>query len=199
MADRLLKIQHVFKFIFIIQLELIHASILGNRFSCDCRMGWMHTLLNETPNEHIRNVLEELTCFWNDSEHVEGGVAPLTSQSHAHRPHHSRTHLHHSEEPNEVGDSYDEDYEEDAGSQRHLMDIPVETLPCPEAVKVATDSPLTADTRHEGMPSSAWSQPSFWATPLLSLLLRAMATWTLPSSLQLAERRDWRVDWLTCT
>lgn len=114
---------------------------LGNRLSCDCRLGWMHTLLNETPNEHVRNMLEELTCFWNDSEHVEGGVAPLTSHSHAHsRPHH--THYPHHDPPNDV--NYEDDYEEDSGLQQNFLDISIEKLPCPDAVKHATDSPLTA-------------------------------------------------------
>ncbi|XP_054264780.1 connectin-like [Macrosteles quadrilineatus] len=134
--------------------------IEGNRFSCDCRLAWMHTLLNETPNEHVRNVLEELTCFWNDSDHrVEGGVAPLTS--HSHRPHHA--------EPNDVNGYEEDDYEdEDPGSQKHFLDIPVETLPCPEAMKHSTDAPLTADTRHEGFPSGS---PLLLPLPLCSLFV----------------------------
>uniref|UniRef100_A0A1B6IKB2 LRRCT domain-containing protein n=1 Tax=Homalodisca liturata TaxID=320908 RepID=A0A1B6IKB2_9HEMI len=143
--------------------------IEGNRFSCDCRLAWMHTLLNETPNEHVRNVIEELTCFWNRSEHMEGGVAPLTSQSHArhpytphhdtHRPHYNPHRPHHDqrEEPNDINsyDEDDDDYVSETGKQTNFLDIPTETLPCPEALKHATDSPLTADTHHEILASSS--------------------------------------------
>uniref|UniRef100_A0A1B6KC05 Uncharacterized protein n=2 Tax=Graphocephala atropunctata TaxID=36148 RepID=A0A1B6KC05_9HEMI len=136
----------------------------------------MHTLLNETPNEHVRNVIEELTCFWNNSGHVEGGVAPLTSQSHARhpysphhdgggRPHHSQHRPHHDqrEEPNDVNyeDEYDMEEPEEGKQQINFLDIPTETLPCPEALKHATDSPLTAETHHEA--------PRSISTPLLRL------------------------------
>lgn len=152
----------------------------------------MHTLVNETPNEHIRNMLEELTCYLNESERVEG-VSPLTSQDKVQRPHYSSR----SKADNDLDEQSDEDYEEETGSQRHLLDIPVGSLPCPEAVRVATDSPLTADSRHEGVHSQGSSNQPLWATPLLLLLLaHLLRSWT--ALFHISERLDWYVDWLTC-
>lgn len=149
-------------------------SVTGNRLSCDCRLAWMHTLLNETPNEHIKNVLEELTCFWNDSEHDEGGVAPLTSHSHAHAQSRRPPHTHH-EPPNDVT-GYDEEYEEEFGQQRHLLGIATEALPCPEATRQATDSPLTADNHLEGLLTSAASTPVLDLGLCAALLLGVLVT-----------------------
>lgn len=105
----------------------------------------MHALLNGTPNEQVRSMLEELTCFWDDGKNsrheYEDGVAPLTATVN------SRGFVR--DEPPMDVDPYDDYESEDStgspGATRHFFDIPLEALPCPEALKHATDSPISVN------------------------------------------------------
>ncbi|XP_039293509.1 connectin [Nilaparvata lugens] len=85
----------------------------GNPFICDCRLSWVRTLMNETPNDQLKHVLEDVTCLW--EEEFSNGVAPLTSGTGGHR-----------------APTYDS---EPDGVYKTLLDIPPEALPCPEEVR----------------------------------------------------------------
>ena len=97
---------------------MFHA---GNKFVCDCQLSWMYRLRNETPNEQIRNTLDELTCelvYSKDLSHKK------------------------------FNGSLDDDFEMSKGDiqrdgqveLKHLFDIPQEQLPCEEDKIIEQDA-----------------------------------------------------------
>ncbi|XP_067012002.2 connectin [Anabrus simplex] len=115
--------------------------IEGNRFTCDCRLSWMYQLRNETPNEQVRNALEELTCILKEPLDYEASpTADTTTESTV------RDFVR--DEPDEDLSYDDEDTlpedDETATSlpdyRRHLFQIPPQMLPCPEELHAAQDT-----------------------------------------------------------
>lgn len=145
---------------------------------CDCRLSWMHSLLNGTPNEHVRSMLEELTCFWDDGKNghheYEDGVAPLTATVN------SRGFVR--DEPPMDVDPYDDYESEDStnspGATRHFFDIPLEALPCPEALKHSTDSPISVNGLEANANASSRLAHSTTAMCVLIFILLIMKTTT---------------------
>ncbi|XP_075232711.1 uncharacterized protein LOC142331023 [Lycorma delicatula] len=130
----------------------------GNQFHCDCRLSWMRSLLNDTPNVQVKKVLEDLTCILEENDdnskitknnhngdggNIENGVAPLTHSGHSN----SGVENHNNYAKDEPVDNYEDDslHDEDEDDEEYktFMDIPPESLPCPEKVKQTLDDDLS--------------------------------------------------------
>lgn len=122
----------------------LSRSFPDNRFVCDCRLAWMHTLRNETKNPRIKSTLEEMTCYMQQP----GDGATLTPQNHENE-----------EKFRDLGDYEEENYDNDLYEQqqdssllnevkvrdprrRQLFEIPVQELPCPQE-EHPTEAPRT--------------------------------------------------------
>lgn len=96
----------------------------GNPLSCDCRLSWIYVLRNETKDNTLKYALEKISCFTdstverrlNDQEDIETSNENVLT-----------------------GDNYDyydknEDYVEKKAKTKakKLIDIPLDTLPCPK-------------------------------------------------------------------
>lgn len=118
-----------------------------NRLKCDCRLSWVYSLRNETHNSDIRNSLEELTCVTDDVDlstinNANNMVA--TEKSFVNEEPDYRVDV------NSVQYDDDVDYDEEQDNseydlalgalpRKHIFDIPIEKLPCPEKLKATTE------------------------------------------------------------
>lgn len=63
---------------FVLKHPFWFAFVAGNRLVCDCRLDWIYTLRNETPNEQIRAALDETDCILEGAEAIPGAGAHKT-------------------------------------------------------------------------------------------------------------------------
>ncbi|KAF5294242.1 hypothetical protein FQR65_LT10828 [Abscondita terminalis] len=140
--------------------------LASNKFICDCRLVWMHTLRNETKNQLIRETLDDLTCHLEmKDDHHEPATSLFSTKSGS-----VDTTLLDDEDPSlnplnsgPVEDEYsddlyyddEDDYQQQQSSQqnqvtisqpddpylRHLFQIPVSELPCMDESKPSTQTP----------------------------------------------------------
>ncbi|KAK9511741.1 hypothetical protein O3M35_000344 [Rhynocoris fuscipes] len=141
----------------------------GNPLVCDCRLDWLHTLMNRTVSEPIRSSIEELTCRREEpieTMHtsigggvVSGGIGgvglpPSIKGSSTRRG----GLIIQEEEDNDLVDDFNDGREDDldmisADNEVHFLAVPRETLPCPgkatglPAVQLAT-KPLSSLANH---------------------------------------------------
>lgn len=114
----------------------------GNSFVCDCRLAWMHSLWNET-HERVKSVLEQLTCFLDDDRRskpqmdMPHGDTPETSDAIAlpisedYQDLTPKTMMVSAKKP-EGPQTRSPQQHPGPGTVKHLFEIPVEQLPCPE-------------------------------------------------------------------
>ncbi|KAJ3657798.1 hypothetical protein Zmor_009578 [Zophobas morio] len=119
-------------------------SLKDNKFVCDCRLAWLHTLRNETKNPLIRNTLDEITCYMESAGQspVRGtAAAPSAAPRTVSGPFPADNEDYY--EPVEYdNDIYDQqqdsslNYVTSSGPRdprkRHLFEIPPQELPCPQ-------------------------------------------------------------------
>ncbi|XP_044729710.1 connectin [Chrysoperla carnea] len=177
-----------------------------NKFICDCRLSWMHKLRNETKNSQVRNVLDEVTCRFNrvnnDDESIQDKITITSSVMRNHNTNGIRNSLNDHNIDSDADlenmddmeeDDYDDNFEQNTKvatsfvissdhnkhASKHLLNIPPETLPCPQPIKFPTGAPNTAlhtpmykDTNFFG-PSfgSSWSSQSSYILVLSFLLI----------------------------
>ncbi|KAF5274673.1 hypothetical protein FQA39_LY18713 [Lamprigera yunnana] len=141
--------------------------IPGNKFICDCRLAWMHTLRNETKNQVIRETLDDLTCHLEmKDDHHEPATSLFSTKSGS-----VDTTLLDDEDPSlnplnsgTAEDVYsddlyydddDDDYQQQQSSLqnqvtisqpddpylRRLFQIPIGDLPCGDESKPSTQTP----------------------------------------------------------
>ncbi|PSN31382.1 hypothetical protein C0J52_27608 [Blattella germanica] len=129
----------------------------GNNFMCDCRLSWMYLLRNETPNEQIRNSLDELTCHLRQesTDYQDHDANASADESTETSPGKGYVRIN----GNDFGHSIDSDEGEivvrqdgrrghldasetstsEPNDVKHLFDIPQEHLPCPEDLQMEPD------------------------------------------------------------
>lgn len=106
--------------------NLIHILISGNPLSCNCRLSWIYVLRNETKDTTLKHALEKVSC-----------IVETISERHSNNQDNEDN-----DNANVLSDdSYDyydknEDYEvnKQKTAAKKLIDIPLETLPCPKEI-----------------------------------------------------------------
>lgn len=119
----------------------------------------MYLLRNETPNEQIRNSLDEVTCFleMNSADYPEDSVVTTEATANNHG---------YVKDESEDGDGYDDDDQDEdvvdvkysrhlgtpaivstkvPGGIKHLFEIALEALPCPEDAPLETNGNFDSD------------------------------------------------------
>lgn len=138
---------------------LIHSFIPGNPLSCNCRLSWIYLLRNETKDSTLKHALEKISCV----------ADPIDK---------------HPEDNNEIDENTlaDENYEyydkgEEDGSKEKLkakltklVDIPLETLPCPKELMQSIDESYGHPIQNE-IRLKAYSNVASVAPSLVILLM----------------------------
>lgn len=134
-----------------------------NQFICDCRLSWMYKLRNETKNERVRNSLDELTCYLENSDikilpaATTTKVTTMASKT-IRQPF---TPNDYDDEENPLGDDEEYLYDQQENNSntlavtkqedpfmKHLFQIAVNDLPCPQSLHAPTET----TNRIEGTP-----------------------------------------------
>ncbi|XP_015187783.1 PREDICTED: connectin isoform X2 [Polistes dominula] len=160
-----------------------HFYLDGNKLICDCNLAWLWGLRNETKNAKLRNALEELICFLEsnntalkiNTEDLERNQELEIARNSGNKE----------DEDNYLGDVANESYENlgeeyedsslDSNSQpkvqildgkvcyvKHLFDLKLEDLPCPETTREDLMASEQPSSRHENAPVG--SSGSIWFT-----------------------------------
>lgn len=140
--------------------KFINAPIVpGNEFPCDCHLAWMHKLRHEAKSVKVRTSLENFICKFN-------GEPSLNSHfTYFERSVIGSNNLYDSDDKSQIKDYVDnpDDFFQDEieeayfdepkavkdENERTLLQIPVETLPCPQDVKSVTDRTYTYPSQNE--------------------------------------------------
>ncbi|XP_013184553.2 connectin-like [Amyelois transitella] len=130
-------------------------SLDGNRLTCDCRLSWLHKLKNETRSKRLKASLARLNCIM-DGKSKPNQVIPKIEKTESPL----KLNTVYKNDYADIEENFDEDkiYEEAMQDQeteideskiehrRKLLDIPAETLPCPNRLSYeASYSPPTQD------------------------------------------------------
>lgn len=138
--------------------KLIKASIVsGNEFPCDCHLAWMHKLRHEARSVKVRTSLENFICKFDAKQ-------PLNSHfTYYERSVIGSNNLYEADDRSQIkdyseaddfiheesDDAYDEPKSSKGENDRTLLQIPVETLPCPQVTKSVTDRTYTYPSQNE--------------------------------------------------
>ncbi|KAH9628314.1 hypothetical protein HF086_017389 [Spodoptera exigua] len=129
----------------------------GNKLSCDCRLSWIQVLRNETKSEPLRMALDSVTCAMtrDDADSEEDTSNDVSTAIKDNKPAKSEQLYEIESNGDELQqDANDEEFYEDTSAfkfeptvqpvvanQLTIVNIPVETLPCPrELVRSGEDS-----------------------------------------------------------
>ncbi|XP_060804338.1 connectin-like [Amyelois transitella] len=97
----------------------------GNPLNCNCRLSWVYVLRNETKHSNLRSALEKISCITDESNDR------LSSQEDIENENQNVL-------SDDTYDYYDknEDYNAKVKTSKakKLIDIPLETLPCPKEI-----------------------------------------------------------------
>ncbi|KOB73240.1 Uncharacterized protein OBRU01_11186 [Operophtera brumata] len=129
----------------------------GNEFPCDCHLAWMHKLRHEARSVKVRTSLENFICKFDAKQplnshftYYERSVIGSNNLYEAD----DRTQIKDYSEADdfiheEPDDAYDEPKSSKGENDRTLLQIPVETLPCPQVTKSVTDRTYTYPSQNE--------------------------------------------------
>ncbi|XP_044254376.1 connectin [Tribolium madens] len=137
--------------------ESSHFYIADNKFVCDCRLAWLHNLRNETKNPSIRNTLDEITCYMESAGQslAQGTLPSSTTAPRAvdnQFPENAEDYKYDYETVEYDNDIYDQQQDSSLNyvtasgpkdpRKRHLFEIPLQELPCPQQ-EHPTEAPRT--------------------------------------------------------
>ncbi|XP_029169626.1 connectin-like [Nylanderia fulva] len=159
-----------------------------NELICDCKLAWIWGLRNETKNTHLRDTLEELTCFI-ESNNV--------SQKNNNEGHFGRFPKEYSADySRNDGNEYkkaddrvdDENYSSNSNDKvnkcciKHLFDLKPEELPCPELSREDLMASEQPSNRHENArvgSGSSWFSSGSISVQADRFVLAALSLLTL--------------------
>ncbi|KAM3960209.1 uncharacterized protein ACR2FA_005691 [Aphomia sociella] len=139
----------------------------GNPLNCDCRLSWVYLLRNETKHNNLRKALDKILCVINTSidrktneESVAVDNLELADDSY---DYYDKT---------ENYDDYDKPI---VNKDKKLVDIPIETLPCPKEIMQSMEEtyghPVQNEIRVKGVSASSNVVPNFIVITLVCKLL----------------------------
>lgn len=106
--------------------SLIHPLISGNPLSCNCRLSWIYTLRNETKDSTLKHALEKISCVEDATVDRNPNVQETEDIDNANVL---------SDDSYDYYDKNDEYNEvKPRTTAKKLIDIPLETLPCPKEI-----------------------------------------------------------------
>ncbi|XP_022826979.1 connectin-like [Spodoptera litura] len=131
----------------------------GNEFPCDCHLAWMHKLRHEAKSVKVRTSLENFICKFNVepslNSHFTYFERSVIGSNNLYDSDDKSQIKDYSDNPDdffqdETDDAYvDEPKAVKGENERTLLQIPVETLPCPQDVKSVTDRTYTYPSQNE--------------------------------------------------
>ncbi|KAG7301839.1 hypothetical protein JYU34_013227 [Plutella xylostella] len=134
----------------------VKTSVLylsGNKLSCDCRLGWVSVLRNETRSEPLRLALEAVTCVPTADDRTVPEIPDKAPNDNI------------LAEIDDDSDVFQQDANYDdskpsaqsmVADQLTVVDIPADTLPCPQQLRNGEDSlMLSSKDKSYWRPSSS--------------------------------------------
>ncbi|CAL1674282.1 unnamed protein product [Lasius platythorax] len=158
-----------------------HFYLSDNELICDCKLAWIWGLRNETKNTKLRDALEELTCFLENNNATQKinneGLGKI--QPPAIAKEYSADNSRDDGNEYEADDSsYNDEIDENSSSNsnfydkissrmcciKHLFELKLEELPCPELSREDLMASEQPSSRHEnarvGSSGSSWFSSS---------------------------------------
>ncbi|XP_021203283.2 connectin [Bombyx mori] len=136
-----------------------YIYLKGNKLACDCHLAWMHKLRHEAKSVKVRTSLENFVCkFTGDpslSSHFTYFERNIIGSNDLYEVDVKSEMKDYSDNPDDfVHDETEDTYVDEPKSvkeddERTLLQIPVETLPCPQDVKSVTDRTYTYPSQNE--------------------------------------------------
>ncbi|XP_068631530.1 connectin-like [Battus philenor] len=130
----------------------------GNDFDCDCHLAWMHKLRHEARSIKIRTSLENFVCKFTPDTGVNSHFTyyekSIIGTNNLFLDDKTQDKDYKGNPDDLFQDEIDEDFIDvpkiiKKENEKTLLQIPVELLPCPVAVKTATDRTYTYPSQNE--------------------------------------------------
>lgn len=151
------------------------SFVTGNELACDCHLAWMHKLRHEARSLKVRTSLENFICKFDAKQPSSfpyfeksdiGSNSLFDSDDRTHGKDYSED-----EFVNEETEEYEEPRRSREENERTLLQIPVESLPCPQDAKSVTDRTYTYPSQNEAKDYRNLISSSATTNVFLNLLL----------------------------
>lgn len=132
------------------------SIVTGNDFECDCHLAWMYRLRHEAKSVRIRTALENFLCKFNGDPAVNAHFTYFDRNLIGSNNLYDVDDKNNLKEYEDTEDVFSDDIDVanikttvSAANQRALLQIPVESLPCPQIVNTVTDRTYTHPSQNE--------------------------------------------------
>lgn len=132
--------------------------LTGNDFDCDCHLAWMHKLRHEARSIKVRTSLENFVCKLSAgpemNSHTKFYEKNAIGMNELFLDNKNEVRDYRDNIDDSLQDELDEEFVDEPKSvkkenEKTLLQIPVELLPCPPAVKSVTDRTYTYPSQNE--------------------------------------------------